>query len=167
MADIEEKKKQRLQFLRVTSLLRKKEIKTSYSNRKTLADFVKLADDEVIIKDYHSTVVKKPSYGEGHFAVTNKRLIMYLWSEETIRVNGVNVKDVVGTAVYYSKDSFAVVINIRAATGALSFYSYPRNILEKRLEPERLEMKTAPGPDMVNMSKELGALILNMRKVER
>lgn len=69
--------------------------------------------------------------------------------------------------IYYivkKRTSFAIVTNIKAATGALSFYSYPKNILEKGLSPERLELEAAPGPDASIMAKELGALILNMRK---
>lgn len=43
----------------------------------SVEDFVKLADDEEIIRDYNVATVEKPSYGEVHFAITNKRLIMY------------------------------------------------------------------------------------------
>jgi hypothetical protein len=69
--------------------------------------------------------------------------------------------------VYYivkKRTSFAIITNIKAATGALSFYSYPKNILEKELSPEKLELEAVPGPDATLMARELGALILNIRK---
>ena len=94
------------------------ELKTSSSKDDTYldeyiggsdADYVELANDESIIKDYYVATVKKPSYGEAHFAVTNKRLIMYIWSEETIKVNNVNIIDIVSTSVYKTKDLFAII----------------------------------------------------------
>ncbi|HET7345400.1 MAG TPA: hypothetical protein VFJ05_05980, partial [Nitrososphaeraceae archaeon] len=54
--------------------------------------------------------------------------------------------------------SKAAVTNIKAATGALSFYSYPKNILEKGLSPERLGLQAAYEHDASVMAKELGAL---------
>jgi hypothetical protein len=99
-----------------------------------------------------------------HFAVTTKRLIMYVWSEETVKVNSVNIGDIVSTSIYKTESLFAIVINIKAATGAFTFYTYPHSILEKALNAKKLDLESAAGPDMVLMSKELGALILNMRK---
>ena len=66
---------------------------------------------------------------------------------------------------YISKErtSFSIVVNIKAATGALSFNSYPKNILERGLVPARLELEAGPGPDAKIMAKDLGALILNIR----
>lgn len=184
------------------------------SIKKNVEDYVTLADDEAVVKDYYAAAVKKPTHGEAHVAVTSKRVILYIWTQETTQVNGVNITDVLGTDIYWStrqrrkfgiglflmglfgtivlpllnplflslllitlpmlasgiyyivkkRTSFAIVTNIRAATGALSFYSYPKNILEKGLSPERLELEATPGPDASVMAKELGALILNMRK---
>lgn len=184
------------------------------SVRKNVEDYVTLADDETVVKDYYAAAVKKPTRGEAHVAVTNKRVILYVWTHETTQVNGVNITDVLGTDIYWStrqrrkfgtglflvglfgtiilpllnpfflsillitlpmmaigiyyivkkRTSFAIVTNIKAATGALYFYSYPKNILEKGLSPEKLELEAAPGPDASVMAKELGALILNLQK---
>ncbi len=182
---------------------------------------MELADEEIIVKDYHAATVKKPTYGEAHVAVTTKRVIMYIWTKKTTQVNGVDIVDVLGTDIFWSKrqrrplgfalliigvficaipflfnpfllgilppaiifgsilialgiyyivrigSSFAIVINIQAATGALSFYSYKKDTWHAAPKPERIELDGTPGPDAIIMSKELGALILNMRKVER
>jgi hypothetical protein len=131
---------------------------------KSIKDIIQLATDEEVVKDYFAATVKKPSYGEAHFAITNKRLIMYIWSEETVKVNSVNIADIVSTSVYQTERSFSILINIKAATGAFTFYTYPHSLLEKALHPNKLDLESAVGPDMALMSKQLGALVLNMRK---
>lgn len=134
---------------------------------KKVEDIIELATGEIVLKDYYAANVRKPSYGEAHFAITNKRLIWYIWSEETVKVNSVNIVDIVSTSIYKTETSFAIIINIRAATGAFTFSTYPHSILEKGLSPEKLDLEAYPGPDMDLMARELGALILNMRKIIR
>lgn len=60
--------------------------------------------------------------------------------------------------------SFSIIINIKAATGALTFYSSPKGFLERRLQSGEMHMKVNEAPDLSLMAKELGALILNMRQ---
>ncbi len=132
-------------------------------NNKLITDLIKLADDETIVKDYFVASTEKQNYGELHYVVTNKRVIMYVWTDNTIQVKSVKIIDIVSTAVYKTKYSFKIIINIKAATGALAFNSSPRGFLERWLEPEELDLKVNSGPDLGMMAKELGALILNMR----
>ena len=141
-----------------------KENEPTHIKSKTLEDIIRLANDEVVVKDYYAADVKKPTHGEAHFALTNKRLIWYIWTDETVKVNSVNILDIVSTSVYKTEHSFAIIINVKAATGAFTFSTYPHSILEKGLNPENLEMESSPGPDMGLMARELGALILNIRK---
>src|SRR5690242_14857130 len=72
------------------------------SIKKNVEDYVTLADDEAVVKDYYAAAVKKPTHGEAHVAVTSKRVILYVWTQETTQVNGVNITDVLGTDIYWS-----------------------------------------------------------------
>lgn len=127
-------------------------------------EHIKLAQGEVIAKDYFVAKADDENKGVLHYIITNKRLIMYIWSKNSVIVRSVKISDVVSTAVWKTKFSFSIIINIKSATGALTFYSSPKGFLEKRLQPEELNMKVNEGPDLGLMAKELGALILNMRK---
>ena len=60
--------------------------------------------------------------------------------------------------------SFAIIINVKASTGAFTFSTYPHSILEQGLSPEHLELESHPGPDMDLMARELGALIINIHQ---
>jgi hypothetical protein len=133
------------------------------TKKKDITSLIKLADDEIIVKDYFVANTEKQGFGELHYVVTNKRVIMYIWSDDTIQVKSVKIADVVSTAIYKTKYSFSIIINIKAATGALTFYSYPKGRLESKLKPEDLKLKVKPGPDLASMATELGALILNLR----
>src|ERR1051326_8124408 len=69
--------------------------------------------------------------------------------------------------IYYvikKRTTFSIIVHIKAATGSLFFNSYPKNILEKALNPGKIEFNARPGPDASLLAKELGALILNMQK---
>jgi hypothetical protein len=134
------------------------------NKNKDIRNLIKLADDEMIVRDYFVANREKQGFGELHYVVTNKRVIMYIWSDDTIQIKSVKIADIVSTAVYKTKYSFSIIINIKAATGALTFYSTPKGFLERRLKPEDLNLKVKQGPDLGLMAKELGALILNMRK---
>jgi len=133
------------------------------NKNKDIRNLIKLADDEIIVKDYFVANTEKQGFGELHYVVTNKRVIMYIWSDNTIQIKSVKIGDVVSTAVYKTKYSFSIIINIKAATGALTFYSTPKGLLERTLKPEDLKLKVKQGPDLGLMAKELGALILNLR----
>ncbi len=127
-------------------------------------EHIKLAQGEVIAKDYFVAKADDENKGVLHYIITNKRLIMYIWSKDSVITRSVKISDVVSTAVWKTKFSFSIIINIKAATGALTFYSSPKGFLERRLQPEEMHMKVNEGPDLGLMAKELGALILNMRK---
>jgi hypothetical protein len=133
------------------------------NKNKDIRNLIKLADDEMIVRDYFVANTEKQGFGELHYVVTNKRVIMYIWSDNTIQIKSVKIADVVSTAVYKTKYSFSIIINIKAATGALTFYSTPKGFLGRILKPEDLKLKVKQGPDLGLMAKELGALILNMR----
>ena len=91
-----------------------KENEPTHIKSKTLEDIIRLANDEVVVKDYYAADVKKPTHGEAHFALTNKRLIWYIWTDETVKVNSVNILDIVVTSVYKTEHSFAIIINVKA-----------------------------------------------------
>ena len=185
---------------------------------RNVAEYVQLADDEAIVKDYYVATVRKPSYGEAHFALTNKRLIMYVWSEKTVQVNSAELQDVRSTDIYWSKrqrmylgigllisgaifsilsilaslsgiysflilliitvpvsiigiyyiykvrNILVIIINVKAATGAFTFYSYSKSALEKGWNPEKLELDANPAPDSKIMAQEIGGLIINLQK---
>ena len=164
MNKIKQKVQEHVPFRKLLGAIRKDKEKKDSTISKSLKDIIQFATDEVIVRDYHAANVKKPSYGQAHFALTNKRLIWYIWTNETVKVNSINIKDLVSTAVYKTEKAFAIIINIKATTGAFTFSTYPHSILEQGLSPERLELETQPGPDMDSMARELGALIINIHK---
>jgi uncharacterized protein YacL len=179
-------------------------------------NYVQLADEEAFVKDYHMATINKPDYGEAHLTVTNKRVLMYTWTKDTIQVNSTDIADVRGidtswskiqrfnlgiilaiigavlaliitlnlplpvvligliipllilaVGIYYlvtKRQSFSIIINIKAATGALTFYSYSEEAVQKGIDPNKLELNAVPGPDSNIMAQELGALILNMQE---
>jgi hypothetical protein len=79
-----------------------------------IQDYIEFSDDETMIKDYNAALVKKPSEGELHVGLTNKRVILYLWTKETVLVNSVNVTDVLGTDIFFS-------LRKRTTLGAILF----------------------------------------------
>jgi hypothetical protein len=194
-------------------------------SRGNVKDFIEFANGEVLIKDYFVATVKEPSYGEAHFAVTNRRLIMYVWSEKTVQVNNALLKDVRNTDIFWSKrqrrnlgislflsgiflsvifilpwiyyfqiqqpnfilfsiflltipmiiiglyymkkirNILVIIINVKAATGAFTYYSYPKtSIFGGQWNPEKLELDALPGPDARLMAQEVGGLLLNLQK---
>jgi hypothetical protein len=192
------------------------------SSTKSVGNIIKLADDEADdqgrpLEDYCVAIVKKPSRGEVHVILTKMRVLLYLWTQKTIIVEGVNISDVLGTNIYWSSRSrpllgsiligiglsfiasiifqpllatsiiagilviasiliiagiyyiinkrsyFAMIINIRAATGAIRFSSAPENVLEKGLGPGKWELEAEPGPGVVSMARDLGGMILNIQ----
>ncbi len=60
--------------------------------------------------------------------------------------------------------SFSIIINIKAATGALTFYSYSQEAVQRGLDPNKVELNARPGPEADVMGQELGALILTMQE---
>ncbi len=62
------------------------------------------------------------------------------------------------------RHSFVVIINIKAATGALTFYSYSKDAVQRGIDPDKLELNAVPVPEAKIMAQELGALILNMQE---
>lgn len=70
--------------------------------KKNVRDYVTLADDEVVVKDYYAATVKKPNHGEAHVAATTKRVILYIWTKESFQVNGANIANVLSTDIYWS-----------------------------------------------------------------
>jgi hypothetical protein len=187
-----------------------------YIREEMLKKYVELADEEAFVKDYYIATINKPDYGEAHLAVTNKRVIMYTWTKDTIQINSTDIVDVRGIDTSWTKrqrlhlgiamaiigfflaitiissipfpsiligliipllmlaigfyyivtkrDSFVVIINIKAATGALTFYSYSEEAVNRGIDPNKLELNAVPGPDSNIMAEELGALILNMQE---
>ena len=63
---------------------------------------VKLSDDETIIKDYHAANIKKPSKGEAHLILTNKRVIIDFHTDTSVLVNDLHIKEVRGADVVWS-----------------------------------------------------------------
>ena len=63
----------------------------------------KISDDEYLIKDYHAARIKKPQKGEGHLALTNKRAIIYYWTEKGVLVNGANISEITATDILWGK----------------------------------------------------------------
>lgn len=97
----------------------------------------------------------------------NTIVISYIYLYDTVIYLIVVIVPMLVIGIYYvikKRTTFSVIINIKAATGSLYFNSYPRNILEKGLNPGRIEFHARPGPDASLLAKELGALILNMQK---
>jgi len=199
--------------------------KSVANSRGNVKDFIEFANGEVLIKDYFVATVKEPSYGEAHFALTNKRLIMYVWSEKTVQVNNALLKDVRNTDIFWSKrkrrnlgislflsgivisviiilvgiyffqieqpnftlfslfiitlpiifigiyymkkirNILVIIINVKAATGAFTYYSFPKtSTFGKQWNPEKLELDALPGPDARLMAQEVGGLLLNLQK---
>jgi hypothetical protein len=62
--------------------------------------FIKLSENEVQIKTYHCTTLKKPS-GEGYIAVTNKRVIFYGYGTSSKLVSEVPIETVSGISFYF------------------------------------------------------------------
>lgn len=62
------------------------------------------------------------------------------------------------------RHSFSIIINIKAATGALTFYSYSQEAVQRGLDPNKVELNARPGPEADVMGQELGALILTMQE---
>ena len=63
---------------------------------------VKLSDDETIIKDYYAANIKKPSKGEAHVILTNKRVMINYQTKNSILVNDLHIKEVRGADVSWS-----------------------------------------------------------------
>ena len=55
------------------------------------------SDDEYIVKDYNAAKIKKPSKGETHVALTNKRALIYYWTNDGILVNDAGISDILVT----------------------------------------------------------------------
>jgi len=60
---------------------------------------LKFSDDETIVKDYNAAKIKKPSKGEVHVILTNKRVIINYRTPNSVLVSDVNVDDVRGTDI--------------------------------------------------------------------
>jgi hypothetical protein len=141
------------------------DFKDGYNNtfdKKSIRDFIEFADHEEESRDYFVASSKKYN-SELHYIVTNKRVITFLWSEKSIDIQSVRIVDIVSTAVYKTKYSFAITINIKASTGALIYNSSTRGLGESVSNGEDLKLKVNSGPDLARMAYELGALILNLR----
>ena len=61
------------------------------------------SEDEYIIKDYNAAKIKKPSKGEAHVALTNKRALIYYWTNDGILVNDAGISDILATSVFWAK----------------------------------------------------------------
>lgn len=131
-------------------------------NKKSIKDFIEFADHEEEVDDYFVASSKKYN-AQLHYVVTNKRVITFLWSEKSIEIQSVRIIDIVSTAIYKTKYSFAITINIKAATGALIYNSSTKGLGESDSNGEDLELKVNSGPDLGRMAYELGALVLNLR----
>ena len=62
-----------------------------------------ISDDEYIIKDYNAAKIQKPSKGEAHVALTNKRALIYYWTNDGILVNDAGISDILATNVFWAK----------------------------------------------------------------
>lgn len=77
------------------------------------------------------------------------------------------VVTLIGGGLYYLirvRHSFVIIIYIRAATAALSFANFPTSVIEKALSPERIKLEGKLGVDAEILAKEIGALILDIKK---
>lgn len=64
---------------------------------------LKFSEDETIVKDYTFAKVKKPSKGEAHVVLTNKRTIINYQTKESLLISDVNIDEVRGTDISWAK----------------------------------------------------------------
>lgn len=81
---------------------------------------VRISDDEYVIKDYNAAKVKKPTKGEAHVALTNKRAIIYYWTQKGVLVNDARITEVLGTNVFWAKRQRRKLGTTAIALGILS-----------------------------------------------
>ena len=63
---------------------------------------LKYSDDEIVVKDYHAANIKKPSKGEAHVILTNKRVIINYHTSQSNLTNDVHIKEVRGADVSWA-----------------------------------------------------------------
>lgn len=89
------------------------------SNYSSSNNFVKLSENEVEIKTYHCTTLKKPN-GEGYLTVTNKRVVFHGYGSSSTGksklVSEVPIETISGVRTY-----FGTGINIFALISAIIF----------------------------------------------
>ena len=99
--------------------------------RITRLSSVKLSDDETVVKDYHAANIKKPSKGEAHVILTNKRVIINYQTSQNNLTNDVHIKEVRGADVSWSTANrrklgiSIAVIGIIILTSGISASSSP------------------------------------------
>ncbi len=60
---------------------------------------LKFSDDETVVKDYNAAKIKKPSKGETHIVLTNKRIIINYQTPKSVLISDVSIDDVRGTDI--------------------------------------------------------------------
>jgi hypothetical protein len=71
----------------------------SYNHDKS---FVQLSENEMKIKTYHCSTLKRPS-GDGYLTVTNKRVVFHGYGASSRFVSEVPIETVAGISTYYGK----------------------------------------------------------------
>jgi len=67
--------------------------------------------------------------------------------------------------VFKERFTFVITMYVKSVTGAISLHNYPRpGRLEGLLSPDQLKIEGKPGPDAEIMTKEIGALILDIQR---
>lgn len=82
---------------------------------------IKKSDDEYVIKDYRAAKIKKPEKGEAHIVVTNRRAIIYFWTNKVVLVNDAHITEVTSTDIFWTKRSRHVAGAILLAISIIGY----------------------------------------------
>jgi hypothetical protein len=82
---------------------------------------IKKSDDEYVIKDYRAAKIKKPEKGEAHIVVTNRRAIIYFWTNKVVLVNDAQITEVTSTDIFWTKRSRHVAGAILLAISIIGY----------------------------------------------
>lgn len=91
--------------------------------------FVKLSENEIKIKTYHCTTLKKPR-GEGYITVTNKRIVFHGYGGSSKLTSEVHIETVTGISTYFGRglNILFLILGILASLACLFFLSNERGI---------------------------------------
>ena len=82
---------------------------------------IKKSNDEYVIKDYRAAKIKKPEKGEAHIVVTNRRAIIYFWTNKVVLVNDAQITEVTSTDIFWTKRSRHVAGAILLAISVIGY----------------------------------------------
>jgi len=122
------------------------------------SSFVTLSENEVKVKTYHCTTLKRPR-GEGYLTVTNKRVVFHAYGTsaqgQSKLVSEVPIETVSAIRTYYGSGAMGTPINL----GAGSFGA------DMTGQGAAMSVMAQPTSETEMMMNELGAMILDFKSM--